>query len=62
MIRRLRRAIKPLVLLLNAWRFKQSEQNLAFLHAQREAATAELHREHVRQVALRAKRARISNW
>lgn len=62
MTRRLRRTIKPLVLLLNAWRFKCSEQALAYLHAQREDATAAMHREHVRQVGLRARREQIARW
>lgn len=59
---RVRRLVKPYVLLLNAWRFKHSEAHLAYLNAQREGASVALQREHVRQVRLRIKRDQIAKW
>jgi hypothetical protein len=59
---RVRRAVKPYVLLMNAWRFKLSEDHLAYLNAQREGANDALKREHLRQVRLRIKRDQIAKW
>jgi hypothetical protein len=56
------RAVKPYVLLLNAWRFKRSESVCASLVGRHDKTTSKLYRLHLRQMKLRAQREQIRSW
>lgn len=60
--RMFRKLIKPLALWLNAWRFKQSEDELHFLNAQHDGVIEMMRRENLRQVQLKMQRQQIGGW
>lgn len=60
--RLVRKAVKPLVLWLNAWRYKQSESEVDRLNSMREDASRLMRAEHQRQVKLAVRRNEIVRW
>lgn len=60
--RLVRKAVKPLVLWLNAWRYKQSESEVDKLNSIREDASRLMRAEHQRQVKLAVRRNEIVRW
>lgn len=62
MIRFLRRVLKPALLHLNAWRYKQSEKHLADLYAMRAGAVWQVRQERRRQAKLKARRNELAGW
>lgn len=62
-VRRLvRRAAKPALLWLNAWQFKQSEQDIVYFASFRLHLSAQEHRRRVRQRKLQQQRKQIAGW
>lgn len=60
--RLVRKLMKPLRLRLNAYRYEQSEQEIAHLENLRVAAIERLQAEHLHQVELQMQRNQIAGW
>lgn len=60
--RALRRMVKPVALLLNAWRYKDTEEEVAHLVALRESAVKREQWLRRKQVRLSETRAQINQW
>jgi len=56
------RAVKWALLWLNAWQFKQSEEEIEHLLSVGLYVSAKAHRQRVRQRKLQAQRERINKW
>lgn len=60
--RLVRKLLKPCALWLNAWRYKQSEDELDFLQAQHRGVLEMMTREHRKQVKLMQQRREVEGW
>lgn len=56
------KAIKPLCLWINAWRYWQSEEDVAYFESFREHLIEQERRERNRQVRLQQQRNQIAGW
>lgn len=57
-----RRVAKPALLWINAWQFKQSEEEIEYLQSLRPYVSAKEHRQRVRQMKLQRQRNQIAGW
>lgn len=60
--RLVRKTIKPALLWINAWLYKQSEEEVEFLQRQRDCLISLEQREHRNQVKLAQRRNQIARW
>lgn len=62
MTRAIRKVIKRTLLWINAWRYKQSEEEIEFLRSLRLDFSAKESRHRIRQIKLQKQREQIAGW
>jgi hypothetical protein len=62
MIRVIRKTLKPLLLRVNAWRFKCSEDDMLYFASQQLNYSACANRERIKQMELQKECERIATW